>query len=65
MGFRLSGYEEHRRKLDALDIAYSAMALPELGERRLFIKTPTGILVELVFREGKPMRQTARAQLDA
>lgn len=65
VGFRLSGYEEHRRKLDALDIAYSTMALPELGERRLFIHTPTGILVELVFREGKPMRQTARAQLDA
>jgi hypothetical protein len=29
------------------------MELPELGERRLFIRTPTGILLELVFREGK------------
>jgi predicted ester cyclase len=27
--------------------------LPELGERRLFIRTPTGILLELVFRDTK------------
>lgn len=27
------------------------MELPELGERRLFVRTPTGILLELVFRE--------------
>jgi hypothetical protein len=27
------------------------MDLPELGERRLFVRTPGGILLELVFRE--------------
>jgi hypothetical protein len=29
------------------------MELPELGERRLFIRTPTGILLELVVRDTK------------
>ena len=42
----------YREKLDALDIHYSTMDLPELNERRLFVRTPTGILLELVFREN-------------
>jgi hypothetical protein len=42
-----------RRKLDGLGIPYSRMELPELGERRLFIRTPTRILLELVFRGTK------------
>jgi hypothetical protein len=51
VGFRLTDYDGHRRKFDALGVAYSTMDLPELGERRLFVQTPTGILLELVFRE--------------
>ncbi len=51
VGFRLKGYDAHRPKLEALHIPYSQMELPELGERRLFVRTPTGILLELVFRE--------------
>ena len=39
------------------------MELPELGERRLFVHTPTGILLELVFREGMP-RPTAKGAID-
>ena len=50
VGFRLEGYSKYREKLDALDIHYSTMDLPELNERRLFVRTPTGILLELVFR---------------
>jgi catechol 2,3-dioxygenase-like lactoylglutathione lyase family enzyme len=53
-GFRLKDYAGHRRKLDALGINYSTMDLAELGERRLFIHTPGGILLELVFRDGSP-----------
>jgi hypothetical protein len=34
-----------------LAIPYSRMELPALGKRRLFIRTPSGILLELVFRE--------------
>jgi catechol 2,3-dioxygenase-like lactoylglutathione lyase family enzyme len=55
-GFRLEGYSKHREKLDALGIHYSTMDLPELNERRLFVRTPTGILLELVFREDGSKR---------
>ena len=48
-----------RRKLDGLGIPYSRMGLPELGERRLFIRTPTGILLELVFRDTKTASPSA------
>jgi glyoxylase I family protein len=48
---RLNGHEGMRRRLDRLSITYSQMDLPEIGERRLFIRTPTAILLELVFRD--------------
>jgi catechol 2,3-dioxygenase-like lactoylglutathione lyase family enzyme len=51
VAFRLDDHDGMRSKLDALAIPYSRMELPELGERRLFIRTPTGILLELVFRD--------------
>jgi catechol 2,3-dioxygenase-like lactoylglutathione lyase family enzyme len=51
VAFRLTDHDAIRRKLDGLGISYSAMGLPELGERRLFIRTPTGIPLELVFHE--------------
>ena len=51
VGFRLTDHDGMRRKLEGLGVSYSRMDLPELGERRLFIRTPTGILLELVFRE--------------
>jgi catechol 2,3-dioxygenase-like lactoylglutathione lyase family enzyme len=60
VAFRLTDHDGMRRKLDDLAIPYSRMELPELGERRLFIRTPTGILLELVFREARadPSNQT-------
>jgi catechol 2,3-dioxygenase-like lactoylglutathione lyase family enzyme len=64
VGFRLADHDGMRRKLDALGIAYSRMELPELGERRLFIRTPTGILLELVFRETKST-SAAQEPIDA
>ena len=51
VGFRLEGYGSFRRKLEDTDIVYSTMDLPELGERRLFVCTPGGILLELVLRD--------------
>jgi catechol 2,3-dioxygenase-like lactoylglutathione lyase family enzyme len=48
--FRCADYDGMRRRLDGLGFAYSTMELPELGERRLFLRTPTGILIELIFR---------------
>ncbi len=53
IGFRLEGYEAFRNRLDGDGIAYSTMDLAELGERRLFVRTPGGILLELVFRDAK------------
>jgi hypothetical protein len=50
VGFRLSGNDRYRDKLTALGIRYSLMDLTELDERRIFIRTPTGVLLELVFR---------------
>jgi len=52
VAFRLADHEGMRRRLDRLGIAYSRMELPELHERRLFVHTPTGILLELVFRDA-------------
>lgn len=65
VGFRLAGFDGYRRKLDALGVAYSTMELPELRERRLFLYTPTGILIELVFRESEPAPESARSTQDA
>jgi len=52
IGFRLEGYDAFRARLDDDGIVYSTMDLVELGERRLFVRTPGGILLELVLREG-------------
>lgn len=51
IAFRLDGYDQFRGKLVIEGLPYSTMDLPELGERRLFVRTPGGILIELVFRE--------------
>jgi len=52
--FRLEKYGESRARLDTLGLHYQTMDLPDLNERRLFIHTPGGILLELVFREEVP-----------
>ena len=52
IGFRLDGYDEFRAGLDKRQTPYSTMDLPDLGERRLFVRTPGQILIELVFREA-------------
>lgn len=50
VAFRLDGYDAYRDRLDQMGGPYSTMELPEIGERRLFVRTPAGILLELVFR---------------
>lgn len=56
IGIHLEGYATFRSKLDALRIPYSMMDLPELAERRLFFRTPSGPLIETVFHE--PLAET-------
>jgi glyoxylase I family protein len=50
----MAGYSEFRGKLDRLGIQYSTMDLADLGERRLFFRTPGGPLLEAVFSEPVP-----------
>ena len=54
VGIHLESYAAFRAKLEALDIYYSTMDLPELEERRLFFRTPSGPLIEAVFHEPFP-----------
>lgn len=51
VGFLLRDHDRYLGKLDEMGIPYSRMELPELGERRLFVRTPAGTLLELVFRD--------------
>jgi glyoxylase I family protein len=55
VGFRLEGYTAFRSKLERLGIPYSTMDLADIGERRLFFRTPGGPLLEAVFSEPVPM----------
>ena len=50
--FFMEDYEAFHQKLLDLKIPYSTMELPEIGEQRIFIHTPTGILLETVFRKN-------------
>jgi hypothetical protein len=61
VGFRLRCYDDYRHKLEALGVSYSKMELPELGARCLFVRTPTGILLELVFRESDAASNSQRS----
>lgn len=60
VGIHLDGYANFRAKLETLETPYSTMDLPELDERRLFFRTPSGPLIEAVFHE--PMPQIARQE---
>ncbi|WP_445680542.1 VOC family protein [Radicibacter daui] len=63
VGLRLDGRDKWADRLSALGIPWSPMELPELGERRLFIRTPGGILLELVFRDPPAGEHTAAGSL--
>lgn len=62
VAFRMDNPEAMRLKLDRPAIPYSQMNLPELGERCLFSRTPTGILLELVFRAANAELVTSTSQ---
>jgi len=51
--FYMEDYDGFKQRLIDLGIKFSPMDLPETGERRIFLKTPTGILLETVFRADK------------
>ncbi len=43
-------YAVFLEKVQGLNIRYSTMELEDIGEKRIFLNTPTGILLEAVFR---------------
>lgn len=48
--FFMNGYEKFKSKLDSLAVDYSTMELKDINEKRIFLHTPTGVLLEAVFR---------------
>jgi catechol 2,3-dioxygenase-like lactoylglutathione lyase family enzyme len=54
VGFRLDNYVAFRARLDRLGILYSCLDLPEIDERRLFLRAPGGPLLEAVFAAPGP-----------
>ena len=54
VGFRRDDYAAFRAKLDGLRIPYSLMDLEDIQERRIFLQTPSDVLLEVVFAEPVP-----------
>lgn len=54
VGFRRDDYVSFRSRLDRLAIRYSLMDLADIGERRIFLQAPGGVLLEVVFAESVP-----------
>jgi len=50
--FFMEDFEAFRNKLSTLGIRHSVMELDDIGEKRIFLHTPTGILLEVVFRDA-------------
>lgn len=48
-GFRMGDYDMFKAKLEHLGVAYRTTEIPSLNERRIFLRTPGGILLETVF----------------
>ncbi len=48
--FYMNGFENFKSKLDRLAIFYTTMELKDIDEKRIFLHTPSGILLEAVFR---------------
>ena len=48
--FFMHGHDAFKEKLEQLKILYSTMELPDINEKRIFLQTPTGVLLEIVFR---------------
>ena len=49
--FVLKNYDAFKQKLIDLNVSFSLMDVPELSLRRIFLRTPRGILIETIFRD--------------
>lgn len=50
VAFLREDHDAFSRRIEALGLDYSRMELPEIGERRIFLHAPGGLLVEVAFR---------------
>lgn len=55
IAFLRDDHDAFLSRLDACGIPYSRMELPAIGERRLFLHAPGGVLIEIAFRDRKPV----------
>lgn len=51
VGFRMGDYDAFKAKVERLGIDYRTMDIPTLSERRIFLRTPGGQLLESVFSD--------------
>ncbi|HEV7326914.1 MAG TPA: glyoxalase [Bosea sp. (in: a-proteobacteria)] len=49
VGFHRDDYDAFRTRLERLGVPHSLMDLPEIAERRIFLRLPSGPLIEVVF----------------
>lgn len=49
VGFHRDDYTAFRVRLERLGVPHSLMDLPEIAERRIFLRLPSGPLIEVVF----------------
>lgn len=49
VGFHRDDYAPFRARLERMEIPHSLMDLPEIAERRIFLRLPSGPLIEVVF----------------
>lgn len=49
--FVLKDYDRFKQKLIDLNVSFYLMDMPEIKVRRIFLRTPRGILIETIFRD--------------
>lgn len=62
VGFKHEGYAAFLERLHRLGLPHSLMDLPDISERRVFLRAPGGPLLEVVFSEPVPERSPFAAQ---
>lgn len=49
--FVMDDYEAFKQKLKAMQIPFERMHLPELKRKRIFLRTPSNVLIETIFED--------------
>lgn len=54
VAFRLEGYEQVIERIEAMGIARREYKIPDMGEHRIYVDTPSGLPVELCIAGYEP-----------